>query len=50
MRGLGNIDIVGMDMMEVAPSYDHAEVTALAAASLILDFLCMRSAHLPSRI
>lgn len=50
MRGLGNLDIVGMDMMEVAPSYDNAEITALAAATLILDFLCMRSAHLPSQI
>lgn len=50
MRGLGNIDLVGMDMMEVAPSYDHAEITALAAASLILDYLCMRSVHRPSRV
>lgn len=50
MRGLGNLDIVGMDMMEVAPSYDNSEITALAAATLILDFLCMRSEHLPSQI
>lgn len=50
MRSLGSIDFVGMDMMEVAPAYDHAEVTALAAASLVLDYLCMRSAHLPGRV
>ena len=47
--GLGAIDFVGMDMVEVAPVYDHGEITALAAASLILDFLCMRSQNLPSR-
>jgi agmatinase len=47
IRGLGNIDFVAMDVMEVAPIYDNAEITALAAASLILDYLCMRSAHLP---
>jgi agmatinase len=47
IRRLGNIDFVGMDMMEVAPTYDSAEITALAAASLILDYLCMRSQHLP---
>ncbi|MGA8259490.1 MAG: agmatinase [Arenicellales bacterium] len=47
IRGLGGIDFVAMDMMEVAPIYDNAEITALAAASLILDYLCMRSAHLP---
>lgn len=46
MRGLGNIDLVGMDMMEVSPSYDTSEVTALAAATLILDYLCMRSVDL----
>lgn len=49
IRGLGGIEFVGMDMMEVAPTYDNAEITALAAASLILDYLCMRSAHLPDQ-
>jgi len=49
MRGLGGIDFVGMDMMEVAPAYDTSEMTALAAATLILDYLCMRSASLPGR-
>lgn len=43
MRGLDNIDFAGMDMMEVAPAYDLSQVTALAAASLILDYLCMRA-------
>jgi agmatinase len=49
IRGLGNIDIVGMDLMEVAPAYDNAEITALAAATLILDYLCMRAADLPDQ-
>ncbi|HSH43486.1 MAG TPA: arginase family protein, partial [Arenicellales bacterium] len=43
MRGLGRIDFAGMDMMEVAPAYDVSQITALAAASLILDYLCMRA-------
>lgn len=50
MRGLGSIDFVGMDMMEVAPTYDISEITALAAATLVLDYLCMRSAHLPDNL
>ena len=29
--------------MEVAPAYDHAEVTALAAATLAYDFLCLEA-------
>ncbi|OED37252.1 agmatinase [Chromatiales bacterium (ex Bugula neritina AB1)] len=46
IRGLENIDFVGMDLVEVAPAYDHAEITALAAASLLLDFICLRKKRL----
>ncbi len=41
IRGLGAIDWVGMDVVEVAPAYDHAEVTALAAATIAYDYLCL---------
>ncbi|MEX2964134.1 agmatinase [Microbulbifer sp. TYP-18] len=43
LRGLEGINLVGMDQVEVAPAYDHAEITALAAASLALDMLCLYS-------
>ncbi|KAG1702943.1 Agmatinase [Nymphon striatum] len=46
VRGLIDVDIVGMDLVEVSPPYDHAEITALAAASLLLDFVCLRKARL----
>lgn len=39
IRGLQGMDLVGMDLVEVAPSYDHAEITALAGATLALEFL-----------
>ena len=42
LRGLKGIDIVGMDIVEVAPSYDHAEVTALAAATLATELLYLQ--------
>ncbi len=48
MRGLDGIDFIGMDMVEVSPAYDQSEITALAAANLILDYICMRSQHLPN--
>ena len=48
VRGLARIDIVGMDLVEVAPAYDHAEITALAAASLLMDFICLRKKRLES--
>lgn len=39
IRGLKNLNLVGLDIVEVAPSYDHAEITALAAATLGLEML-----------
>ena len=39
LRGLAGINIVGMDVVEVAPAYDVAEITALAAASLAMEML-----------
>ncbi|MEM1433091.1 MAG: agmatinase [Pseudomonadota bacterium] len=41
IRGLGALTLVGMDIVEVAPAYDHAELTALAAANLGHDLLCL---------
>ena len=32
-RGLAGLNIVAADVVEVAPAYDHAEITALAAAT-----------------
>lgn len=45
VRGLAGINIVGADMVEVAPAYDAGEVTAFAAATLALDFLCLFAAR-----
>ncbi len=39
LRALAGINIVGMDVVEVSPAYDHSEVTALAAASIGLELL-----------
>ncbi|MFZ9633126.1 MAG: agmatinase [Alphaproteobacteria bacterium] len=41
LRALGGIDFAGMDVMEVAPAYDHAEVTALAAATIAWEYLSL---------
>lgn len=46
IQGLGAMDFVAMDLVEVAPIYDIGEITALAAATLMLDFLCLRAAKL----
>lgn len=44
LRGLQDLDIVGMDLVEVAPAYDQSEITALAAATLALEMLYIQAA------
>ncbi len=39
IRGLAGLHIIGMDVVEVAPPYDHAEITALAGASIAQELL-----------
>ncbi len=39
IRGLKDLDIVGYDVVEVAPQYDHGEITAFAAAHLMFEFM-----------
>ena len=39
LRGLTGINVVGMDVVEVAPAYDVGEITALAAAHLAMEML-----------
>ncbi len=41
IRGMGSLNLIGMDVVEVSPPYDHAEITALAAASVAHDWLCL---------
>lgn len=43
LRGLQPCNIIGMDVVEVAPAYDHAELTALAAATIAHDLICMQA-------
>jgi len=39
LRGLDGLDVVGVDVVEVTPSYDHAEMTGIAAAHAIYELL-----------
>jgi len=39
LRGLAGINVVGMDVVEVAPQYDVAEITSLAAAHVAMEML-----------
>ena len=41
LRRLGGVDFVGMDIVEVSPPYDVAEITALAAATVVWEYLAL---------
>lgn len=43
LKRLGGLDFQGMDVVEVAPAYDIAEITALAAASVVWQYLSLQS-------
>ena len=45
VRGLQGLKLVGMDVVEVAPAYDHAEITSLAGATLALEYLYVLAAN-----
>lgn len=44
LRGLQPLNIVGMDVVEVAPAYDQSEITALAGATVALEMLYLQAA------
>jgi agmatinase len=47
LEELASLNFVGMDCVEVAPAYDHAELTSNAAAQFIWTYLCGQIAKAP---
>lgn len=43
IRNLVGVNIVGFDLVEVSPPYDHAGITALAGATLAIEFLALHA-------
>ncbi len=52
LEELADLNWIGMDCVEVAPAYDHAELTSNAAAAFVWTYLCARvarhAAHAPA--
>jgi len=40
-RGLTGLNLVGLDLVEVSPPYDHGDITAILASNLIFEFLSL---------
>ena len=41
LRALVTVDFVGGDVVEVSPPYDHADITAIAGATVAMYYLCL---------
>jgi agmatinase len=41
LRALDGLQLVGADVVEVAPAYDHAELTTVAAANVVYELLAL---------
>jgi guanidinopropionase len=41
LRGLAGLDIIGGDVVEVAPQYDSSNITAHAGAQMLFEILCL---------
>jgi arginase family enzyme len=51
VRGLGSLDVIGADVVEVAPVYDHGQITAILAANLVFEILSvMALAAAPTKL
>ncbi|WP_353269605.1 arginase family protein [Wolbachia endosymbiont (group A) of Myopa testacea] len=46
IRKLKGINFIGMDIVEVCPPYDIADITALVAATISLEYLSLRASYL----
>ena len=45
VRALTPVNLIGMDVVEVSPPFDQSEITAIAAAHVAVDLLCVLSAQ-----
>lgn len=43
VRGFAGLSLVGADVVEVSPAYDHAELTSLAAAQLVYEIISLNA-------
>lgn len=48
LRALRDRDIVGADVVEVSPAYDHAQMTGIAASHVVYELVTLLAARLAS--
>jgi len=45
LRSFTPVRLIGMDVVEVSPPYDHSDITALAGAQIATELLCLLAAR-----
>jgi len=45
VRGLAGRDVVGADVVEVCPPFDHGQITSILAANLVFELLSVMAVH-----
>ena len=43
LRSLEPLNMIGFDIVEVSPPFDHAEITSIAAATILHDWICVKA-------
>lgn len=41
VRGLRSLDLIGFDLVEVSPPFDHGDITSVLAANIVFEYLSM---------
>ena len=41
VRGLHGLDLIGFDLVEVSPPYDHGDITAVLASNIVFEYLSL---------
>lgn len=41
VRGLRGLNLIGFDLVEVSPPYDHADITAVLASNIVFEYLSL---------
>ena len=43
IRGLKGLNVIGGDVVEVCPPYDHADITSHLAANICYELMCLQN-------
>lgn len=41
VRGLNGLDLIGFDLVEVSPPFDHGDITAILASNIVFEYLSL---------